>query len=67
MFFYREVKRAVSKKEITDDIEFEEWYALYPKKESKHTALKAWHALSPEDRESTKQLSLHIRYWKSKY
>jgi hypothetical protein len=67
MLFYREVKKTVTRKEVENDIEFEEWYVLYPYQNSKLSAQKAWRILKQDEKEQAKKLlDLHIRLWKSK-
>jgi hypothetical protein len=68
MFWEKEDKRTVSKKEILETPDFQNWYELYPKHKARPQALKEWNRLSIGEIEQIKQLlPLHIQYWKSKY
>lgn len=68
MYFWKEEKRTVAKKETVETPDFQNWYDLYPKHKSRQQALKEWWILKPEEIELAKKLlPLHIQYWKSKY
>jgi len=67
MFFYREVKRVVSKKEITEKDDFTAFWNLYPKerRKKKKEAQDFWNKLDEKRRTlALEWLKKYLVYWK---
>lgn len=68
MFWEKEEKKQVNRKELIETPEFTQFYLLYPKKKAPKEALKAWYRLTKQEQDKCLEvLPFHILYWKFKY
>jgi len=68
LVFRKEEKRIVSKKEITEDDRFQEFYWVYPNKKNRQWAVKEWCKLSEEDKTNAIQIvSIYKKWCEHKY
>ena len=68
LVFRKEEKRVVSKKEITEDDRFQEFYWVYPNKKNRQWAVKEWCKLSEEEKSQAIQtVSIYKKWCEHKY